>query len=171
MKFDLFSWQEIEPGTKYETAKGRIQIKASKEVALYASAEGVDVLVGVGTSISVEFVQKVDYWVEGPAKTRVFTHAPGKLFHRPVGEVYTNADRMPDESGAVAEVRKALRAFKLEQREIRREAAEERQRNKPKRNPETDPEPAEETAEPENPAGDPSEVETETKAADAPDRS
>lgn len=166
MKFDLFAWQEIDPATKYETAKGSIVLQASKDVALYASAEGVEVLVGVGTSIKAQFAQQVEYWVEGPAKTRVFVHAPGKLYHEPVGEIYTNADRMPDESGTVAEITKAMRQFKLEQRAIMRQMREQSRRLRPGRD--ADPEPAEETAEERDPPGDPSDVATETTTPEAP---
>lgn len=165
MKVDLFAWQELQLQQKYQTAKGALHIKSSEPVALYAQAEGVEVLVGTGTEIKAQFVQEVEYWVESAGSARVFVHAPGKQFYVPVGEVYTNADRAPDESGTVLEVRKALRQFHLEQQAVRREMRRDMANLRRARAATS---PAEQTAEERDPPGDPDEVETEGTQVEAP---
>ena len=166
MKFDPLSWQEIKVGTKYETEKGRVHVKATTPLSLFVSIEGVEALVETGTDLRVELAQEMEYWLEGPAKTRCFVHAPGKLYYKPVGEVFTNADRLPDESGAMQEVRKALRAMKLENREILRNM---RENMKTKSG-----DPKKVTAEQKDPPGDPEKADekpepSEVKEDDKPD--
>jgi hypothetical protein len=169
MRFDPFVWQELEPAKKYQTAKGALHVKASKPVAVFVAAEGVEALVGTGTDVRATFAENVEYWIEGEDGVRAFVYSPGKHFFRPVGEVYTNADRMPDESGSVMEVRKAIRQLKLEQREMRRKVAEsERRRSRVDK-----PEPAQETAEDVDPPGDPDDKDTKSdaKASNQDDKS
>lgn len=126
MKFDLFSWSE-KHGT-FEARKGRVQILFSRPAALYASAEGVEALVGYGTSFDLETTQVLIFRADGPKDLRVFVHQPHGTSIVSEGEVYTNIDRMPDESGSLAEVTHARRILEIERRAMLREIRQEREK-------------------------------------------
>ncbi|AXH75565.1 MAG: hypothetical protein [Microviridae sp.] len=88
---------------------------------LYLTAFGFEVLAGFGQEIDVQTAEAVTARLEAPEGTRVFVEIPRSIFQQSEGEVYTNIDRLPSESGSMLEITKALRAFKLEQAEIRRD--------------------------------------------------
>lgn len=164
MKFDVFKFQEIDPSQSYESVTGKVHVLCSKPTAVYATVEGYQVLLGVGTEIRAEIASKlIELAFEAPKGTRAFVYAPTKLTMVDDGEIYTNIDRKPQESGSVLEVRKALREFQLDQmglrqsiRDERRALAEERARRQEIR------EERRERREAENPApADPEPVEGE----------
>lgn len=126
MKFDLFSWQEVNLNEEIQARKGVLRVQSSATVALYVQAEGYEVLAGVGTSFSVDLSEAVTWRAEGPEGVRVFWQPPALTSFVCEGEVYTNIDRMPHESGQVAEVTRALRMFELQRREALREIRAER---------------------------------------------
>lgn len=126
MKFDIFSWQEVQPNEENQARKGILRVRASAPVALYVQAEGYEVLAGVGLSHEVDLSEAVTWRAEAPEGTRVFWQPPAVTTYVCDGEVYTNIDRMPHESGQVAEVTRALRMFELQRREALREIRAER---------------------------------------------
>lgn len=127
MKFDIFSWQEVKPNEEIQARKGILRVRASAPVALYVQAEGYEVLAGVGLSHEVDLSEAVIWRAEGPEGTRVFWQPPAVTSVACEGEVFTNIDRMPHESGMLAEVTRARRMLEIEKRqmlaEIRREMA------------------------------------------------
>lgn len=152
MKFDLYSWNEVKHAS-FEAPKGRVQILLSGPGALYAQAQGVEALVGYGAAFDFQTQEDLTLRVEAPKGVRVFRHAPHATAVEASGEVFTNIDRMPDESGSILEVSRATRMFELEKRrmlrELRAEIEEERQslrRSRLDRQPEGEPEQTNEVA-------------------------
>ena len=123
MKFDPFAWQEVPANEEVTFGKGRLRLRLSARAPLYVAAQGVESLVGIDENHEVHVSEEVTFRVDGPV--RVFMFVPEPTSFEPVGEVFTNADRMPMESGSVAEVTRAMRLFELERRaalaEIRKE--------------------------------------------------
>lgn len=124
-KFSPENWKEVKPNEKIELPQGRLWLRLTQESpVLVTSLSGVETLVGFDKEIDFE-VTDAAYFVFTNEKARAW------LFERPVeyfesdGEVFTNADRQPMESGTVSEITRALRLFKIEQASIRREANEE----------------------------------------------
>lgn len=116
MKFDPFSWHEVKANEKIQARKGWLRLRCSAEAPLYIEAEGHEVLVGVGTSFDVETSEAVRFTLQAGPEVRVFVHRPLGTSFEPVGETFTNIDRMVSESGNLLEVKRAMRAFQLEQR-------------------------------------------------------
>ena len=143
MKFDLLAWKEK------KNAQGKIlgpvlRVRSSVAGALYLSghdADGVvaEALVGVGTEFDVEAPGALTWRLDVPKAARVFVHEVEPSAMTFAGEVFTNIDRMPDESGTVAEVLRAQRLFKLEQQAMLREM---REAARALRQPEAEPAPA-----------------------------
>lgn len=127
MKFDLFAWSEVAPNEKVQAGKGVLRVRCSAPAPLYVEAEGYEVLAEVGTAFEIDLSEAVTWRVEAPKGARTFWMPPALTSHRHEGEVYTNIDRMPHESGQLAEVTRAMRVFEIEQRsvlkKIRSEAA------------------------------------------------
>lgn len=157
MKFDIFKWSEEKPNEEIKATQARLQVRCSKESALYVTSQGVQVLVGVGYAFDVTAKGVETFLIDGPDDTRVFFENPLDENYYPSGEVFTNTDRLPMESGSVLEVSRAVRKMKLEQRAMLREMAHQRQlleaaRPEPEKKPDetVEPDPAkEETGEPE----------------------
>lgn len=127
MKFDPFSWREVPNNEETPFGKGRLRLRLSGRAPLYVSAQGVEALVGIEENFEVEVSEDVTFRVDGPDGLRAFLYDPEPTTTEPEGEVFTNADRMPMESGSLAEVTRALRVFEMERRtalrEIRQETA------------------------------------------------
>lgn len=126
MKFDPYCWLEVKPNEALEIPKGVLRLRASAPVALYASAQGYEVLVGYGATFEVEFAEAVKIRVDAAKGVRLFRYHPLSTTVHADGEVFTNIDRMPDESGSVAEVLRARRMFEFERRNMLAEIRAER---------------------------------------------
>lgn len=137
MKFDVFQWDEVKHGEERK-AKGVLRVRCSASAPLYIEAEGYEVLASVGTAHEIDLAQEVSWRVDAPKAVRVFVQqAAQTAFDLSEEEVFTNIDRMPDESGSMAEVLRARRQFELERRsllnELRAEKAELRAARKARR--------------------------------------
>lgn len=121
MKFDPLNWNEVKPNEDHKAKKGWLRLRVSQAAALYVAVEGYEALVGVETAFNVEVSEAVTYRVEAPKGARVFVFAPPPTTHEPQGEVFTNIDRMVDESGSYNVVTRALREFELQKRAMLRE--------------------------------------------------
>lgn len=126
MKFDPFIWQEVEADETYESKTGHVRIMCSAPANLYVEAQGVEVLAGFGQEIKIETREVIRFRIEAPKGTRCFVESPPDRSIKVIGEVFTNLDRMPMESGSVAEVTREMRRFKLEQAGMLREMRAER---------------------------------------------
>lgn len=142
MKFDPNCWQEVKANEQIQFGKGVLRLRASVPAPLYITTQGGhEALCAVATAFDVELSEEVSFRVEGAKGTRVFLFKPLPTFCQPKGEVFTNIDRMPDESGQMLEVRKALRQLEIERRATLREIRAERERLLAVRAPASEPEP------------------------------
>ncbi|AYP28749.1 MAG: hypothetical protein [Microviridae sp.] len=131
MKLDVFKWEEMDLSRSYLLQTGVVHVRASCRVAVFVTQLGHRVLVGGGYEVkatvsgacSVEAIPIEKNALE-PA---VFLFNPLRTANAIDGEIFTNAERKPLESGSVLAVTKALRQFQLERKnalqEIRRETA------------------------------------------------
>lgn len=127
MKFDVFKWQEIDVSSVYEIQSGKVHVMCSKPSAVFGTVEGYEVLLGVGTEIRLDIAAlSVEIKIQAPAGTRAFVNSPTVAVLVDDGEVFTNIDRQPMESGTMLEIRKAMRQFQMEQMNLRRELRAER---------------------------------------------
>ncbi|AXH74964.1 MAG: hypothetical protein [Microviridae sp.] len=118
MKFNPFAWTEVNINEEVKAPQGELQLRVSAPSAIFITAEGHEVLAGFGTSLTVTCSEEMTFRVETAKGVRAFIYQPFVETFEPEGEVFSNADRMPHESGTMAEITKGLRMFKLEQREI-----------------------------------------------------
>lgn len=127
MKYDPYAWDEVKPNEEIRFPKGRLRLQLSAPAPLYITAQGVEGLASYGSTHDVEVSEEVTYRIEGVKSLRAFQRRSYGTSVEAEGEVYTNVDRMPYESGAVAEVTRARRQLEIERRamlkEIRAEAA------------------------------------------------
>ncbi len=120
MKHDPSIWSE---NYDYEAIEGQglFRLRASAEGALYCVFQGFETLVGTGSSFDVETSVDVTFSFVCDKECRVFYYRPSVARVEPDSVVYTNIDSMSDQSGAVDEIRKALRLFEFERRQILRD--------------------------------------------------
>lgn len=126
-KFDVFVWNEVKANEKIQVGKGNLRLRVSQPAPLYIEAEGVEALAGFAADFDLEVSEAVTFRLEAPKGVRVFLYNALPTSTVAEGEVFTNVDRMPHESGMMAEVTRARRMFELERRqaleELRRETA------------------------------------------------
>lgn len=153
MKHNLFNWLEVKANEQIEVPKGRLRVRLSHPAPVYVSAQGVETLAGYGTEIVADLSEAVTVWADAPKGARIFVERPPVTSYQPDGEVFTNIDRMPDESGSMAEVLRARRLLEMERRKMVNEIRAEHGKMlaqinaaKPKPAPEPEPEPEPEPA-------------------------
>lgn len=127
MKFDVFAWEEVKTNEEVEVQKGRLQLRLSTPCPVYFTAQGVEALIGFSASVDVEVSEEGTVNIHAPKGARAFYHRGFPSSVAAEGEVFTNIDRMPQESGMLAEVTRARRQLEIERRsmimDIRREAS------------------------------------------------
>lgn len=138
--FNSGDWRE-EKGTTFEVASGVLFVMSNKPVSVFVETDGVESFLGTGTQIRYKTQAKMNVRLERPPASIVHVYDPIKQVTRPTGPVFTNADRMPLESGTLFEIRRAARMFQLE----RKRQVEEMRRLSIEREPLPEP-PAAETA-------------------------
>lgn len=128
MRFDVFNWASVDTGAGHESSRGRLYLRAATDkMAVFVECEGYEALAGYGWQVDVTLSCPFRWRVEVPDGVEVYIFSPRIEVLEPTGEVFTNIDRKPSESGAVLEVSKALRVFKLEQAHALREIRQERE--------------------------------------------
>ena len=127
MKINPLEWSEVRE-TTFE-AEGLLQLRSASPFALAVEAFGVETVLGEATSHKVALSDPSKVTLVG-GEMKVYRKDVPSRVYRMTGEKFTNIDRLPQESGTVAEVTKALRMAKLEQRAMIREIREEHARNK-----------------------------------------
>lgn len=127
MKFNPCDWKEVKPHEKAVSQKGMLRVRCSIAAPLYIESFGAQALAGVATAFDLDLSEEVIWHFDAPKGARVFVFSPERAVRKVEGEVFTNIDRMPDESGSVAEVTRALRQFELERRAGLRELRAERE--------------------------------------------
>lgn len=116
MKFNPRDFKEVIPNESHKAEKGVLRVRLSASCPLFVSAQGHEALAGVGTAFDLEISEAVTYRAEAPKGVRMFVTAPPSSARPFSGEVFTNIDRMADESGSVLEVTRALRQLELMRR-------------------------------------------------------
>ena len=127
MKINPLEWSEVNE-TTFE-AEGLLQLRSAEPFAIAIETDGVEVVLGAAVGHRVSLVGPSRVTLVGGGM-RVYRKDTPSRVYRMTGEKFTNIDRLPQESGTVAEVTKALRMAKLEQRAMIREIREEHARNK-----------------------------------------
>lgn len=120
MKFDPINWEEIQDGEIFNP-QGRLRLQASGDVSVFVALGGREALAFHGTKHEVKLSPAASVRVEIPEGVRCFYHSPEAHSVAPTGEMLTNTDRRPMESGNLLEVTKAIRLFNLRAAEVQRE--------------------------------------------------
>jgi len=126
MKFNPLDWSEIKANAEIQVPSGLLQLRCTGSASLFVTSEGVETCYGHGTEFRLTLPE------EATVKVNILT--PGRVFKRDVksrtvrdtSEKFTNIDRLPQESGTMLEVTRALRTLKLEERAMVRRIREER---------------------------------------------
>lgn len=121
MKFDPFVWDEVKTNEEIQRPKGKLQLRLSAPGAVYVTSQGYEALVGYGTSFDLDLAEPHSIRVEAGKGIRAFIYAPAPTTFVAVGEVFTNPDRLPHESGSMAEVLRARRMLEIERRAMMKE--------------------------------------------------
>jgi len=128
-------------------AQGLLLLRSADPFALAIETLGVEVAVGPETFHRIPLAEPAKVTVLG-GTMKVYRKAPPPRLVVSNEETFTNIDRLPQESGTMLEVTKALRLMKLEERAMIRRIREERELLEAAR-PKPEPEPDEEVLEPE----------------------
>jgi hypothetical protein len=120
MKHDPSIWSENYDFEEIE-GQGLFRLRSSAEGALYCVFQGYETLVGTGSSFDVETSVDVTFSFVCDKECRVFYYRPSVARLDPDLVVYTNIDSMSDQSGTVDEIRRALRLFEFERRQVLRD--------------------------------------------------
>lgn len=121
MKFDIFAWSEIEPNLWFNGPAGSLVVKASAPSALFVEQDGFEVCAGHGVAFDLDISGEFRFRLEGPKSARFFYQAGASVAVPSLGVVYTNADKLPAQSGTYFEVRRALREQQLAQSAMMKE--------------------------------------------------
>jgi hypothetical protein len=127
MKFNPNDWSEVKANETFKVPACNVRLRCTGEASVFVTTEGVESLQGVG--------QTFNFTVSAPSEIKVNIVKPGRVFMRDVvrrafedkSEVFTNIDRLPNESGPLQEVTRALRVLKLEERAMIRRIRAERE--------------------------------------------
>lgn len=132
MKFDPFAWNEVQPNEKIKADAGILRVRCSVPAPLYVEAQGFEALASVAVDHEVEVSAPVTFHVAAAKGVRIFWQPPAVLetVFAAEQEVFTNIDRMPYESGAMAEVTRARRQLEMERRAMLRDIRVEANRAK-----------------------------------------
>lgn len=115
MRFDVFAWSAIDHKDTFVSETGSVHLMCDKEMAVFVSVEGYEVLLGVGKELKRTFQAKGVVRIEAPKTASVYLYEPAKKVVDKRREVFTNIDRKPNESGSVDEVRKLLRKMQVDE--------------------------------------------------------
>lgn len=113
-KFNPFEWDVLKENT-FEHVTESLTLQFNTTVSLYIARLGYEALVGNADRFDVKVQPPFDVRIEAPEDAVGYIRVPKAHSAESEGVIYTNADRQPHESGSVAEVRKALRQFQIEQ--------------------------------------------------------
>ena len=114
MRMDVNKWAEVPLGERLPINSGVIHVKATTPVSVFAFSGEAPVLIGTGHEVRCTIDNAFSYEVQGAKNTRAFSYEPELLSNKPQGDIHTNVDRQPMDSGNLLEVKRAHRLFKLE---------------------------------------------------------
>lgn len=128
-KMNPFDFTETKTNEEIIFPQGRLWVRLSAPAPIYVTLDGIETLVSQGhdTEVDLKLSQEGTFRIDAEAGVRAFIYNPHRVVFEPAGEIFTNTDRMPHESGTMAEINGALRRFKLEQRMMLKEIQQERE--------------------------------------------
>ena len=148
MKLDFTKIHEVDkPYAQNPTPKGGLRLQCSDPFAsIFVTGFGVEVLAGVGQcELTFSEDAQATFRVVSEKGCRAFLTLPQAVSYDDPGEVFTNVDRKPHESGTIAEITRKLREFSLiasqEKRQLRDERRKLRREMKSVSNSDPDPTP------------------------------
>lgn len=112
-KFFAEHWGSIALDTALPISGGRIECIATQECLFYVEQNGVQALAEVGKRCALEVTGDVILEVRAPQGTEVYMYNPFVEVQVQSTEIFTNADKMPVESGHVHEIAKAARMHRV----------------------------------------------------------
>lgn len=124
MKINPLEWNEINETTF--KAQGLLLLRSTEPFGLSIETMGVEVAVGAETSHRIPLAEVSKVTIVG-GKAKVYRKTPPPRFVVSNEETFTSIDRLPQESGTMLEVTKAIRLMKLEERAMIRRIREERE--------------------------------------------
>ena len=130
MKINPLEWSELPHDQEIEAPSGVLRLRGSGPFSVLLTTHGVTSVQFVAGEATLRVPPETTFKVIPVKGVTVFLKDAPSRVYRMTGEKFTNIDRLPQESGTVAEVTKALRMAKLEQRAMIREIREERERSK-----------------------------------------
>lgn len=126
-KFNPLQWKEVKTNETLQAPKGRLLLRLSTPCPVYVSTEGYQALLGFASEFDATFSEAVEVEIAAPKGARAFAFEPEGCSFTCLTETFTNIDRMPNESGILAEVTRARRQLEIERRQMlndmRKEAA------------------------------------------------
>lgn len=117
MKFNPFRMQEVAVGREM-VGHSPLEVVLNQPGSLWVTAEGYEALVGYGTVWDLQIDGEFSFRVDAPKGARAFVNNPPVAAFEPEGVIFTNHERGLDESGMLYEVKRALRAQKLEHAQL-----------------------------------------------------
>lgn len=124
MKINPLEWNRVDETTF--KAQGLLLLRSSEPFALAIQTLGVCVAVGAETTHRIPLSEPSDVTIVG-GKALIYRKAPPPRLVVSNEETFVNIDRLPQESGTMLEVTKAVRLMKLEERAMIRRIREERE--------------------------------------------
>jgi len=124
MKLNPLEWNELNETTF--SAQGLLLLRSSEPFALSIETMGVQVSVGPETAHRIPLPDGAQVTLVG-GSAKVYRKAPPPRLVVANEETFTNIDRLPQESGTMLEVTKAIRLMKIEERATIRRIREERE--------------------------------------------
>lgn len=121
MKFSPLNWNEVKSHEEIAVKKGWLRLRVSAPCPLYLSAQGYEALAGVETAFNVEIAEEMTFRLDAPKGARAFLFVDEPTTYEPEGEVFTNIDRMVDQSGSYNEIQRALRQLEMDKRAMLRD--------------------------------------------------
>ena len=118
MKFNPFKYSEVKANAEIESPQGLLHVMCSENCNVYVTCQGVEALAGYGREVRVQIADAFIFRVEAVKTARVFIEDPQKVFYTPKGEVFTNMDRKPQESGTMLAIKQGLRSLQLKEMSI-----------------------------------------------------
>lgn len=120
MSFDPRNWKEVVVNEGFKIPAGRLQLRLTAPAPLLITTQGNTAIAGYEASYDLKISEASTGLISAPSKVRAFLYAPDfdTSFEPVDDEVYTNIDRMPSETGVIAEVLRATRQLELKKREM-----------------------------------------------------
>lgn len=124
MKINPLEWNQVDETTF--PAQGLLLLRSSQPFGLEVEAFGVAVTVGAETTHRIPLSQASKVTLLG-GKAPIYRKIPEPRYVVSNEETFVNIDRLPQESGTMLEVTKAVRLMKIEERATIRRIREERE--------------------------------------------